>query len=178
MIKRAAQILLFSLALMGGLTIAHASSADGVSEDEVRTAFLLNFIRFTEFPAGQSSIRVCVFEASAEDSGLSQLHGKAAGAAVVEVHKFDGEISGSQCDVAYFPGTSETGNALALQMLPRWAGNPVLTVGEGPAFVMGGGVMNFFWEDGKLRFEVSADHLEKSGLRLSSKLLRLARLVD
>src|SRR5688500_8577904 len=52
----------------------------------------------------------------------------------------------------------------------------VLTVSEAPAFVETGGIIGFFTEKDKVRFEVNRDAMRKSNLILSSKVLRLARL--
>jgi preprotein translocase subunit Sec61beta len=52
----------------------------------------------------------------------------------------------------------------------------VLTVGESEAFARQGGMIRFFEEDNRLRFEINPTAAEKVGLRISSKLLKLARI--
>jgi hypothetical protein len=52
---------------------------------------------------------------------------------------------------------------------------PVLTVGESPDFVRQGGIINFILEEGKVRFEIDPANAERARLRISSRLLRLAR---
>lgn len=54
---------------------------------------------------------------------------------------------------------------------------PVLLVGESEGFAARGGVINLYTEDGRIRFEINRKAAERRGLRLSSRLLRLARLV-
>ena len=56
-------------------------------------------------------------------------------------------------------------------------GAPVLTVGDSAGFCQRGGAINFYLEDGKVRFEMNLDVIERLGLRVSSSLMRLARLV-
>jgi hypothetical protein len=51
----------------------------------------------------------------------------------------------------------------------------VLTVGESPDFLRQGGIINFVLEDGKVRFEINQDAATQADLRISSRLLRLAR---
>ena len=54
---------------------------------------------------------------------------------------------------------------------------PVLTVGEADRFARRGGMIGFFFEDNRVRLEVNRAAAERAGLRVSSKLLAVARLV-
>jgi YfiR/HmsC-like len=56
-------------------------------------------------------------------------------------------------------------------------GAPVLTVGDGDTFPRRGGIVGLIIEDGRMRFAINPDAAQRSGVRLSSKLLSLARLV-
>jgi hypothetical protein len=53
----------------------------------------------------------------------------------------------------------------------------VLTVGETQGFADGGGIINFIEENNKIRFEINAEAARRTGLNISSELLKLARLV-
>jgi hypothetical protein len=53
----------------------------------------------------------------------------------------------------------------------------VLTVGDTGGFIESGGVINFFLEDNKIRFDISIIAADKAGLKLRSQLLRLAKNV-
>lgn len=55
---------------------------------------------------------------------------------------------------------------------------PVLTVSDAPGFATHGGMLGFTQVGEKVRFEVNLGHAEKKGLKLSAKLLALARLVS
>ena len=54
---------------------------------------------------------------------------------------------------------------------------PTLTVSDGAAFAEAGGTANFFVEDQKMRFAINPEAAERARLRVSSKLLSLAKLV-
>ena len=58
------------------------------------------------------------------------------------------------------------------------AGKSVLTVGETEGFALSGGMIGFYNDDSKLRFEINRSLAESAKLRISSRLLRLARLVS
>lgn len=56
--------------------------------------------------------------------------------------------------------------------------SPVLTVSDAPGFAAHGGMVGFTSEGDRVRFEVNLGHAEKTGLKLSAKLLALAHLVS
>jgi hypothetical protein len=51
-------------------------------------------------------------------------------------------------------------------------------VSDAPGFAAHGGMVGFATEGTRVRFEVNLTQAEKSSLKLSAKLLSLARLVD
>jgi YfiR/HmsC-like len=53
----------------------------------------------------------------------------------------------------------------------------VLTIGESDGFARAGGMVNFVIDAGRVRFDVNQKAAERRGLRLSSRMLRLARRV-
>ena len=70
-----------------------------------------------------------------------------------------------------------TGRASALPVLQSLGSAPVLTVGESDGFASAGGVIGLYMEGDKVRFEANPDAAQRAGLKLSSQILRLARLV-
>jgi hypothetical protein len=63
------------------------------------------------------------------------------------------------------------------EVLAAVDGTPVLTVSDAPAFAAHGGMVGFTTDQEKVHFEVNLNRAEKTGLRLSAKLLALAHLV-
>jgi hypothetical protein len=63
------------------------------------------------------------------------------------------------------------------ELIERTSGRPVLLVGEVEGFAQQGACMNFYLEGKKVRFEVNVDAVERSGLRVSADILKLARIV-
>lgn len=57
------------------------------------------------------------------------------------------------------------------------ADSPVLTVGERDNFAQDGGMIGFCLEQNKIRFEINLDAAERAKLRISSRLLALAKTV-
>jgi hypothetical protein len=54
----------------------------------------------------------------------------------------------------------------------------VLLVGDSVAFVQQGGCIGFFVEENKVRFAISRDAAKQQHLTISSKLLKLAKVID
>jgi hypothetical protein len=56
--------------------------------------------------------------------------------------------------------------------------SPVLTVGEPSGFARSGGAIGLVFRDGRIAFEINPAAAARAGLTVSSKLLRLAEIVD
>jgi hypothetical protein len=63
------------------------------------------------------------------------------------------------------------------QILESLRGANVLTVSELDKFCLQGGLINFILEENKVRFEINLDAAEQAGLKISSRLLTLAKSV-
>ena len=64
------------------------------------------------------------------------------------------------------------------ELLGRTRGRPVLTVGDTPGLAQRGVIINLLTERHHLHFEVNPSQAKASGLKISSKLLRLGRVVE
>lgn len=56
-------------------------------------------------------------------------------------------------------------------------GRPILTIGDTDGFATAGVLVNLYIEGSNVRFEINVAAVKQSGLKFSSKLLKLARLV-
>jgi hypothetical protein len=63
------------------------------------------------------------------------------------------------------------------QILESLRGGSTLTVGEMERFTQQGGIINLIMEDSKVRFEVNTNSAGQARLKISSKLLALAKSV-
>jgi hypothetical protein len=55
---------------------------------------------------------------------------------------------------------------------------PTLLVGEQPGFVTRGGMIAFYQESNNLKFEINPPAAEGAGLKISSKLLSIGKIVQ
>ncbi len=87
--------------------------------------------------------------------------------------KADGDLSG--CQVAFIAASERS---RLKQLVQRTAGHPILTVGDSDGFAHEGVLINLYLDEGNhVRFEICAEGVKKSGLKLSAQLLRFARVV-
>ncbi len=169
----------WALVLILLLSAPPAQAAD--LEQRIKAAFLYNVAKFVTWPrntAGNddSSIDICILQDPAFAAVVQQeLVDKRIGNARVLTHGIDAASPEQDCQILFVSTQSrpaETGRSLA-----QYREQPVLTVGDPATFLADGGIMRLKREDGKLRFEIDLRSLERSGLQVSSKLLRLADIV-
>lgn len=159
------------------LTVAQTPAS---SEYEVKAAFLFHFAQFVEWPeetfkdANNPLIYCTIGEDSFHGSLDAALNGKTIGARPFRVMHFKQpqEIQGCQ---VLFIGAEE--KKLMPAILAGAKGNSVLTVGESEHFVQDGGMIGFLLEENKVRFEVNLEAAQKANLKISSRLLALAKSV-
>jgi len=163
--------------LAAGVIAPVSVSGQTVTQPALKAAFLYNFAKFAEWPddsAPTTPLTLCVLDDAAVDESLSQLvKGSAVNGRPVTVLRASHDKIRA-CHLAYFGGT-DVERAVAL--LDEIKGAPILTVSDGEQFARMGGVIGLFLEDGKMRFAVNPDAAQRGGVRLSSRLLTLAKLV-
>jgi len=141
-------------------------------EYQVKAAFLYNFIRFVEWPASAQSgpVIVCVAGRNPLGSFLDEtVKGETTdGRPIVPRVILEPDAA---CRVVFVPKGATTS-----AYLREARGVPVLTIGEADDFLEAGGIVNFYVDNGKVRFEISPQAAERAQLRISSRLLQLARI--
>lgn len=156
------------------------SSAQLVSEYQVKAAYMYNFAKFAEWPAeaftnAADPIRLCVLNDRPFQSQLTQVvkDKTIAGRAVLAVPIQDGQKARS-CHMLFID-SSQAGEAVHL--FEALQGSSVLTVGETESFVDQGGIIGFVMHGGQVHFQVNHKAATQSGIRLSSRLLSVAKRV-
>jgi len=149
------------------------------SEAEVKAAFLYNFARYVEWPEGtfadpQVPVVVCVRGDDAFREIVDEtVEGKTVGDRPVVVER-DGSGNERACHLLYVgDGVSD-----ARSLLERLADRSVFTVSDRSGFAERGGIANFFRAENRIRFEINPEAARRAGLRISSRLLRLAKVVE
>lgn len=145
-------------------------------EYQVKAAFLLNFTRFIEWPPlnASSSFDICLVGENPFGAILGQLvEGETYMGRNIAVRQVQQPVPAS-CQVV-FVSRNEKDVAAILGAV----GRGVLTVGETPGFLRAGGMIDFVVEKGRVRFDINQGAASAAGgLKLSSKLLNIARSVE
>lgn len=170
-------ILLLAWCLMG-ITTAHAQERLP-NEYQVKLAFLYNFARFVEWPetsfAGPGSpIILGILGDDPFGSALETVRGKTINGRKLLVNRFRDVDDISVCHIL-FVSSSEKQNLPRIAAFLRQPG--ILSVGDLGKFAQKGGVINFVVENNRVGFEINVEAGKRAGLRISSKLLSLARIV-
>ncbi|MBF0375869.1 MAG: YfiR family protein [Desulfamplus sp.] len=64
-------------------------------------------------------------------------------------------------------------------LLDKLKGKPILTIGDFQGFAQSGGIINFFKKaNNRIGFEINMESKELSGIKISSHLLKLAKIVE
>ena len=158
-----------------------AASANVALEYEVKAAFLFRFAQFIEWPAdafkgtGEPFTYCTVGDDPFRGALERTLNGKMIGQRPLHVEHLSGSGKMGGCQVLFISGSGDKKHVE--EMLANTGTLPILTVGEGDRFVENGGAIGFCTEDNKIRFEVNLDAAGKAGLKISAKLLALAKTV-
>jgi len=159
-------------------TVEAESSATG--EYEVKAAFLFHFAQFVEWPPeafkeADSPLTYCTVGEDAFRGALDEsVKGKRIGNRQLRVRHLGEQEPIDGCQVLFIAGVHKMRQTDELATV---RGRPVLTVGETEQFVQDGGIIGFLLVEKKVRFEINLESAEKSGLKISAKLLALAKTV-
>jgi hypothetical protein len=174
---------LFLLALtlcFVGLRAAEAQT-DTTREYQIKAAFLYNFVQFvkwpgTTFPSSDSPFHIGIL---GDDPFGSALDDTIAGESI-DGHRLSvmrspriEELEGCQ---VIFVCRSEGNNLDAI--LSQLKSKPILTVSELEGFAGKGGDIDFYLSGGKVRFEINPQSARQCGLKMSSQLLSLGKIVQ
>lgn len=167
-------ILIVFLGMISGFTAAQTAT-----EDELEAAYIYNFAISAQWPAGAmptADSRFVIGVSGMEGDVLSKLrsvtNGRTVGSHPIQVILATSVAEMRACQVLFFHTAGKERQRSAISGLQ---GAPVLLVGEDPAFLRDGGMINLFVQNGRMRFEVSRQALDQAGIQLSPALLQFTK---
>jgi hypothetical protein len=153
--------------------------AQASGEYQVKAAFLYNFLKFVDWPAqsfanDSSPFIIGVVGNDTFNSAIDQaVSGKTANGRPIVIKRFASSKTLSYCHILFISPSERD----RFRQILGTTGSGVLTVSETDGFAQIGGIVNFTLVDSKVRFEINQSAAERAGLKISAKLLSLARVV-
>jgi hypothetical protein len=170
-------ILAAVVALVSGVRDLRAAENSAPTETEVKAAMIYNFAQFIEWPeseqkTGPPSFVIGVFGEDPIEMILQEtLKGETFQNRSIQVRHLMAPNDAKACDIVF---VSQSQRKRVPEILEAIRGSNTLTVGDTEDFVAVGGMIAFKKEGNRVRFQINPDAAMRAGLRISSKLLRLA----
>ena len=130
-------------------------------------------VHYTRWPAEAKPIQLCVLGDGAGAQELLKSGTLGPPQCTIAVQRTTAAtLTIRGCHALYFASSSV---ALQRNLLTRLGADPVLTIGEGPAFCSDGGMFCVESVGASIRFGANLDAISRSGLRTNPQVLWLAR---
>ena len=168
--------------LVGVAYSAMTAAQSGVpTEYQVKAAFLFNFTKFVEWPATafadpRSPIVLGVLGDDPFGGSLNLIvDGQLVRGRGITIRQYRFGDDVRRCHVLFVSASEQARTA---QILGGLQGASVLTVSDFAGFAGGGGVVQFYMEEDRVRFVVNAEAAARANLRMSAKLLAVAHVIN
>jgi len=162
-------VVLLAVTLLPGT----GARADSSAEDSAKAGFILNFTKYTEWPAAQagSELLICSLSERPLSGKLEALQGRQVQGHTIRVRAPARSSEWRDCQVLFITEDE----AQRVDMVLRNVGqHAVLTISDAPGFVQAGGSIGLKLRAGRIRFDINQGAARQAGLKLSSQLLKLA----
>jgi hypothetical protein len=168
--------MLISIHIVGAVRVP---AQEALSEYQVKAAYLFNFLKFVEWPENSFTdpLAPIVIGVVGEDPFGNALPQVVIGKTVqgrdlvIRIYHAGEDLRGAHI---LFISASERKRLPTI--LSGLHGSSVLTVADTAGFLDAGGMIQFLNENGRVRFAVNVDATGRAKLKMSSKLLSLAKV--
>ena len=158
-------------------------------EYEIKAAYLYNFGLYVQWPNSPAqgtdeNIAIGVLGKDPFGPHLDRIaEAKTIEGKKIVVYRFKSMDQYRPCHILYVAARTVEGekeerpeDRLAA-VLRKTRGAPVLLVGDTEGFAQKGVMINFYIEENRVKFEMNPDAAKRAGLQISSKLLKLGKIV-
>ena len=164
---------------LAGTATPRVQTTASASAPDVTAAYLLNFIKFVDWPADvldlSTPLTLCVADDRVAEALNHALAGRPAGGRPVELSRVTTSSIPAGCRVVYL---GDVDSRSVDEVLSGLRGRAVLSVSSTEDFARRGGTVELFMSgDGTMKFAVNPKAAENARLRVDSRLLKLARIV-
>lgn len=145
-------------------------SSIAATEDELKAAFIYNFIKFVSWPENSSNtVNLCVHGNVKNITPYLNLSKKN-----IVVRKIESLRVLSRCQVLYL---AESENAISSDLSKEAIKNSILLIGDEDSFIEKGGMISLIPTGNTMGFEVNYLTIKEANLKISSNVLAIAKRV-
>ena len=159
------------------LLVLHTSTSFAKTEQDIKAAYLYNFIKFIAWPSfeGQTDFNLCVIGDDPANDTIKALDSRQTHNLSLKVKHFYSLNNNTHCH-AVFVGESE--KKFISKIIKYYSKTPTLTISSMEGFVHSGGMIGFITLGNIIRFDINLKQARDTQLSISSKLLELANQVE
>ncbi len=161
------------------MLLPSATSAEAVSENELKVAFLYNFALYSGWPKGSvqenaQQMTICTLVSDNLGDVLKQLENRRIRNKPLAIHRGVALKDAHECHLLYVPKTEQ---AQMQKILVELEEHSVLIVSDFEVNMPPRAAINMMLDKNKLVFEVDMRMANQAKITMSSKLLNLAKQV-
>ncbi len=152
------------------------AQSSGSAEYQVKAAFIYNFAKFVEWPdeSHDNVLVLCVLGEGSFRDTLNTIKGKVIRGKRLQVKRVKSIQDLKDCNILFITSSEKYNISHHIYDLD---GLSILTVGDTEGFAEQGVIINLYIENNKVRFKVNIEAARRANLKLSSRLLKLAKIV-
>jgi hypothetical protein len=157
-----------------------AVNAQSPTRAQLEATFLFKFIQYVDWPAksfpkADSPYIIGILGNDPVAAAVDQtIAGEQFKGRKIETKHFANPSQVTRCHILFITSTEA---ARLPAVLDKLKGRSILTVSDSADFAQRGGMIGFFDQERKIRFQINNDVAQAAGLSISSKLLQLAQIV-
>ncbi len=146
------------------------------TQDKLKAVFIYHFTKYVEWPDdGTNTFDITVFGDSRITKPLRKIAAKQkVKKRNIRVKKVDDVQEIEQCHILFI---SESKEEKLKDILKKAESLKILTIGSSDGLAKKGVAINFIIIKGRMKFEINTDAMARIELKLSSQLLKLAKIV-
>lgn len=168
------------LACLASFGAPAAPPPNVATSKQIQAAYLFKFTQFVEWPARaftatNAPLVIGIIGDDPFGGDLDEtVRGEFVNGHPLLVRRFSRGVKPAGCHLVFISASEQSRMP---RLLARFKNAPVLTVSALEGFCQQGGMINFYLQDNKVRFEANPPAAARCGLKVSSRLLALARVV-
>ena len=173
--KRIKILVLFAVTL--GFLSGNVRAADDRPLHEIHSMMLFNFSKYVNWPSNNTSGNFVIGVIGSDDvfETLSTWYNnKSRGSQKIVIKKFNSASEVTDCEVLYL---AKQASKYFDEVKTKLNGKSTLLISDKEGLGKKGSGINFKLEDGKLKFEMNKNAIDKANLKVSSQLAGMAIMI-